>query len=60
MWTFDEISVGLTSGRNSENMTPWSEDDDTLYGDGDETIYDNLSFNGSLLNETVGDRGKNQ
>lgn len=59
MWTSMK-SLGLTSGENSDNMTAWSQDDDTLFGDEDEMIYDNPSFNGIPLNETVGDRNTNQ
>ena len=56
----DEVSIGLTSGENSDDMVAWSQDDDALFGDEDETIYDNPSFNGTPLNETVGDRSTNQ
>ncbi len=56
----DEVSISLTSGRNSDNMAAWSQDDDALLSDEDETIFDNPSFNGTPLNETVGDKSINQ
>ena len=41
-------------------MAAWSQDDDALLSDEDETIFDNPSFNGTPLNETVGDKSINQ
>lgn len=56
----DEVSVGLTSASYSDNTPTWSQDDDALFGDRDETTYDNPSFNGTPLKETVGDISNDQ
>lgn len=55
-----EVSIGLISSENSDDTTAGSQDDDALFSDEDEMIYDNPSFNGTPLNETVKDRNTNQ
>ena len=56
----DEVSIGLTSGRNSDNMAAWSQDDDALFSDEDKTICDNPLFNRTSLDETMEDKNINQ
>lgn len=49
----------MTNNENLDNMVPWFKNVNIIFGDKDKTIYNNLSFDGTPLNETIEDKSNN-
>lgn len=56
----NKFFFSLINGENLDNMAPQSDNDEIIFSDKNKTIYDNLSFNKTLLNEIVEDKSNIQ